>query len=240
MTVSFSSSSENKAKVFHATGRIVRSLLNPGIGYHCQMPQPPDGNVTMLLKQWAGGDAASLAPVAAVVHRELRSLAEVYLRRERSGHTLQPTALVNEAWLRLVNCQELDFQSRQHFFALAAQIMRQVLVDHARAAKAGKRGAGVIPVSIQDTTVSTAAGIDDFLILHDALEKVAARHPRHARILELRYFGGLSVQDTADLLDISIATVSRDQKLAEARLSQLMTEPARPVKKDESAKKTGS
>jgi len=195
------------------------------------MPEPPDGNVTLLLKQWAAGDAASLAPVAEVVHRELRGLAEVYLRRERSGHTLQPTALVNEAWLRLVNREEMDFQSRQHFFALAAQIMRQILVDHARAAKAEKRGAGAIPVSIEHAGAATAPGIEDFLILDDALQKLAARHPRHARILELRYFGGLGVQETADLLQVSIATISRDQKMGEALLSQLMSGA---VKKSES------
>lgn len=211
-----------------------------GIGYHDQMPECTGGNITILLKQWTAGDAASLAPVAEVVHRELRGLAEVYLRRERSGHTLQPTALVNEAWLRLVNREELDFQSRQHFFALAAQIMRQVLVDHARAAKAEKRGAGAVPVPIEDARVAAAPGIEDFLILDDALEKLAVRHPRHARILELRYFGGLGVQDTADLLEISIATVSRDQKLAEALLSQLMTQPAASMKKDSAVKNPGA
>lgn len=203
------------------------------------MPERAEPNVTLLLKQWAGGDAASLGPVAAVVHRELRSLAEVYLRRERSGHTLQPTALVNEAWLRLMHREELDFESRHHFFALAAQIMRQVLVDHARAAKAEKRGAGAVPVSIDEATAGAVSGIEDFLVLDDALGKLAVRHARHAKILELRYFGGLSVQDTADLLGISIATVSRDQKLAEALLSQLMTDPARCLRNDEPVKKTG-
>ncbi|MBL8230547.1 MAG: sigma-70 family RNA polymerase sigma factor [Bryobacterales bacterium] len=182
------------------------------------------GDVTALLKQWAGGDEAALSEVAGAVQQELRKIADGYLRRERAGHTLQPTALVNEAWIRLVRQEDADFDNRRHFFALAAQIMRQILVDHARAAKSAKRGGGMTPVELKDSAGALdPSNAENFLMLHDALDKLAARHPRHARILELRYFGGLGVNDVADLLEISIATVSRDQKFAEALLSQMMS-----------------
>ncbi|MBL8213131.1 MAG: sigma-70 family RNA polymerase sigma factor [Bryobacterales bacterium] len=193
----------------------------------------PGGDVTFLLKQWTRGDESALSSLAGQVHRELRTIADAYLRRERGGHTLQPTALVNEAWIRLVQEDGLEFDNRRRFFALAAQMMRQILVDHARAARSAKRGGGAPELAFAEwgPAGASASSPETFLILDEALNQLAARHPRHARVLELRYFGGLSLEDVAALLDISIATVSRDQKLGEALLSQIMSEPAPTMKK---------
>lgn len=192
------------------------------------------GDVTVLLKQWTEGDESALSSLASQVHSELRSIADGYLRRERAGHTLQPTALVNEAWIRLVRQDGLDFDNRRHFFALAAQMMRQILVDHARAARSAKRGGGAPELAFEEWGQGAGVPVatpETFLILDDALNQLAARHPRHARVLELRYFGGLNLEDVAALLSISVATVSRDQKLGEALLSQIMSEPAPAMKK---------
>lgn len=181
------------------------------------------GDVTQLLDRWSQGDQQAFDSVATLVHHELRKLADAYLRRERSDHTLQPTALVNELWLRLVRHDDAQFENRKRFFALAAQIMRQILVDHARSIKSAKRGGGAAPLPFNESTVYDPHNAEDFLILDDALRKLAAVQPRLARVIELRYFAGLGVAEVASLLDISIATVSRDQKLAEALLNQMMT-----------------
>lgn len=187
------------------------------------MSEDGKGDVTQLLERWAQGDRAAFETIAAIVQRELRQIAEGYLRRERPGHTLQPTALVNEAWLRLVRQDPVSINNRKHFFALAAHIMRHVLAGHARTRHAMKRG-GDRPVSPLQGETSHVSRIEDFLILDEALTKLAGQRPRIAEILELRYFGGLTVEEVGELLNISIATVSREQRLAEALLNQLMSE----------------
>jgi len=180
------------------------------------------GDITQLLIRWAEGDRDALDLLTPAVYSELRKIAEGYLRRERSGHTLQPTALVNEAWLRLAKPAELSFANRKQFFGLAAQVMRQVLVDYARGARAGKRGGGDRPVSLSNLEFGSTTDLDAFLSLDQAIERLAAFSPRQARIIELRYFAGLNLEEIADLLSVSPATVSREQKSAEAWLSRAM------------------
>lgn len=191
------------------------------------MPEIGKGDVTQLLDQWGKGDQQARDAMADIVHHELRRIADGYLRRERSGHTLQPTALVNEAWMRLVRQREASFDNRTRFFAFAAQIMRQILVDHARAAKADKRGGGASPGVLKDSIAYNAGNIENFLILDDALNKLATVQPRMAQVIELRYFAGLNVTEVAGMLEISTTTVSREQKLAESLLSQILAESVR-------------
>lgn len=177
------------------------------------------GDVTQLLSMWAGGDRAALDTLMGVVYGELRQIAGGYLHREHEGHTLQPTALVHEAWMRLVNQHRPSFEHRKQFFGLAAQVMRRVLVDHARAAKAGKRGGGMPMAVLNDADGKHDTRIVDLLALDQALGQLARMHARQARVVELRYFGGLNVDEMAELLGVSAATVSRDQKVAEAWLT---------------------
>jgi RNA polymerase sigma-70 factor, ECF subfamily len=181
----------------------------------------PASDVTQLLEQWAGGNRGALDALMPVVYGELRKIADGYLRRERTGHTLQPTALVNEAWLRLVKTDDPSFAHRSQFFALAAQMMRRILVDHARALNADKRGGGAIMTSL-DAVPGVSSQTVELIALHEALEQLAAASPRQARVIELRYFGGLGVEEMAGVLGVSAATVSRDQKTAEAWLGMAM------------------
>jgi RNA polymerase sigma factor (TIGR02999 family) len=181
--------------------------------------EPSVAPVTMLLQSWRGGDSSALDRVAEIVDRELRRLAGAYLRRERPGHTLQPTALVNEAFLRLMGqADRVDWESRSHFVAIAARHMRQILVDHARRHRAGKRGAGATLISLDDAPASTSPPSTDLLALDEALEKLAAVDPRKARAMELKFFGGLQMAEIATVLDLSIKTVEKDVRLAGAWL----------------------
>jgi RNA polymerase sigma factor (TIGR02999 family) len=176
-------------------------------------------SVTQRLRDWRHGDEAAFADVAASVDRELRRLASSYMNRERAGHTLQPTALVNEAYLRLLDQNDqMDWQSRSHFFAIAAQHMRQILVDHARQHMAAKRGAGAALISLDDADAVAAAPSADLLALDQALDKLAQGDPRKARIMELKYFGGLKMEEIAVILDISVKTVEKDCRIAGAWL----------------------
>ena len=180
------------------------------------------GAVTQLLARWTGGDRDALDALMPIVYGELHKIAGGYLRQERGNHTLQPTALVHEAWMRLVKQDQTGFANRKQFYGLAAQLMRQVLVDHARAVNANKRGQGA-PKAVLDESLPAAEGtLDEFLALDEALTRLADLSPRRAQVIEMRYFGGLNVEEVADLLDVSIATVSREQKTAEAWLSQAM------------------
>ncbi len=184
--------------------------------------EPAD--VTSLLARWQAGEDGAHDRVAEVVYPELRRIASSYLRRERANHTLQPTALVHEAFLRLVHAGSLRFECRQQFYALAAQLMRHILVDHARAALAQKRGGEAARVSLDGLDLpdhQLAAG--RFLELHDALDRLASHDARKARVIELRYFGGLTLEETAVLLGISPATAHREQRFAEAWLSDALT-----------------
>jgi RNA polymerase sigma factor (TIGR02999 family) len=177
--------------------------------------------VTQLLLEWGAGDRAALDELVPLVFDELRRLAHSYLRRERADHTLQPTALVNEAYLRLVNQQEVRWQSRAHFFGIAANLMRQILVDHARRRAADKRGgADLQRLSLtQAERVAEGEGVD-VLALNEALERLAAFDPQQARIVELKFFAGLTIEETAEVLGLSHATIERDWKLARAWLKR--------------------
>jgi len=181
------------------------------------MPEDGKGEVTQLLDRWAHGDRAAFETMAGVVHRELRQIAEAYLRRERPGHTLQPTALVNEAWLRLVRQDPVSIHNRKHFFALAAHIMRNVLAAHARTRHAAKRG-GERPANPVECGAGNLCAFEDFLNLDEALNRLSSQRPRVAEILELRYFGGLTVEEIASQLKVSVSTVVRNLRSAEAWL----------------------
>lgn len=184
-----------------------------------------DGEVTLLLARWREGDRAALDTLAPIVQCELRQIADGYLRRERSGHTLQPTALVNEAWLRLVRQDQPNFENRKRFFALAARVMRHVLVDYARAARTGKRDAAL--VEMQEPFGAAPADFDQFLALDQALDQLAQVSERQAKIVEMRYFGGLNGDEIAELLGVSAATISREQAAAEAWLGRAVSARAR-------------
>ena len=180
--------------------------------------QSPEG-ITQLLIDWGKGDQAALERLMPLVYSELRRLASNYLRRERAEHTLQPTALVNEAYLKLVDQRNARWQNRAHFFGIAAQLMRRILVDHARQRQAVKRGG----VDQQRLSITSAEAVVkqpeiDLLALNEALDELAQMDPQQSRIVELKFFGGLSIEETAEVLSISHATVERDWKLARAWL----------------------
>jgi RNA polymerase sigma factor (TIGR02999 family) len=180
--------------------------------------QSPEG-ITQLLIDWGHGDQAALEKLMPLVYSELRRLATNYLRRERTGHTLQPTALVNEAYLKLVNQQNAKWQNRAQFFAISAQLMRRILVDHARRRQAVKRGGS----EQQRLSITTAEDLAtqpaiDLLALNEALDELAKMDPQQSRIVELKFFGGLSIDETAEVLGIGHATVEREWKSARAWL----------------------
>lgn len=183
----------------------------------------PSTDITRLLDRWGQGDHDALDAASAVVYPELRRIADAYLRRERADHTLQPTALVHEAYLRLQAAGHLRFEGRRQFYALAAQLMRRILLDHARGVRAQKRGGGVAHVPVDQAAVYDPASADDFLVLHDALERLGTVDARKARVIELRYFGGLTLEEVAELLGISVATAHREQRLAQAWLTAALT-----------------
>lgn len=176
--------------------------------------------VTLLLAEWAKGNQQALDDLTPMVYRELRQLAAGYLRKERQGHTLQPTALVHEAYMRLVDQTNPTWQSRSHFFAVAARLMRQILVDHARRKHAGKRAGIKVPL---DQAVSFEQGRSrDLLALDSGLEALEKFDARKCKAVELRYFGGLSMEEIAQTLDVSTITVRRDLRMAEAWLQKEM------------------
>jgi RNA polymerase sigma factor (TIGR02999 family) len=172
--------------------------------------------VTQLLNDWSRGDQAALESLMPLDHEELRRLAHRYMRRERLGHTLQTTALINEAYLRLVEQQHVKWQSRAHFFAIAAQLMRRILVDYARTRTRAKRGGGALRVSLNDAAVSSQERGTELIALDDALGRLATIDPRKSQVVELRFFGGLSVDETAEVLKVTPMTVMRDWKTAKA------------------------
>jgi RNA polymerase sigma factor (TIGR02999 family) len=175
-------------------------------------------SVTVLLEQWRAGDAKAMESLIPIIYSQLRYIAAQYLRAERAGHTLQPTALVNEAYLRLVEQDQVSATGRTHFMAIAANVMRQVLVDHARARKAAKRDGGQ-RIELTESDHPAQSTNADLVAVHDALERLAEFDPRLGRLVELRFFGGLSIEETAMALDLSAATVKRDWTLAKAWLS---------------------
>jgi RNA polymerase sigma-70 factor, ECF subfamily len=183
----------------------------------------PDGaDLTQLLQQSRAGDRASMDQVIPLVYTELRRLAGAYLRNQAPGHTLQPTALVHEAYLRLAERSQPDWKDRAHFFSVAATIMRQILVDHARTKCAVKRSGARGQVEYKDSLDYSDEKASDLVAVDDALKELAAFDARKARTLELRYFGGLSVEETAEVLGISVATVGRETRYAEVWLRRAL------------------
>ncbi|MGH9821785.1 MAG: sigma-70 family RNA polymerase sigma factor [Blastocatellia bacterium] len=179
--------------------------------------QSPE-SVTQLLVKWSGGDSAALDRLMPMVYDTLRRLAAAYMRRERKGHSLQATALVHEAYFRLVDQKSATWENRTQFFGMAAKLMRNVLVDRARERNAAKRGGGQYRISLADLD-RLGSGTDvEVLALNDALDELATSKPKHARIVELRFFGGLTVEETARVLAISPSTVERDWTFARAWL----------------------
>jgi RNA polymerase sigma factor (TIGR02999 family) len=180
------------------------------------------GDITALLGQWQGGSQSALDQLTPLVYRELRRLAQSYLRRERPGHTLQGTALVHEAYLRLVDQRQVQWRDRSHFFALSAELIRRILVDHARSKMAEKRGGDQVKLSLEEGMDAPVPGDLDLIALDDALQVLARTDFQQSRIIELRYFAGLSIEETADVLHISPATVKRDWVIAKAFLKREM------------------
>lgn len=174
--------------------------------------------VTQALLDWSNGDQRALSLLMPQVYDELRNIARRSLQRERPDHTLQTTALVHEAYLRLVDQRKVNIQHRGHFFAVAAQVMRRILVDHARSHVAGKRGGGAEKVALDDNAAIAPAIDLDFVALDASLNRLAALDPRQGRIVELRFFGGMTVEETAAVLDLSPATVKNEWRLAKAWL----------------------
>ena len=175
-------------------------------------------NVTQLLIGWSNGDREALDALLPVVYEELRKQAANYLRRERVGHTLQTTALIHEAYLKLVDQKNVHWQNRAHFFGIAAQLMRRILVDHARTKKRAKRGGSNIRVSFNEANVLSPSQDLDIVALDEALERLSEIDEQQSRIVELRFFSGLTVEETAAVLAISPATVKRDWSMAKAWL----------------------
>jgi RNA polymerase sigma factor (TIGR02999 family) len=198
--------------------------------FHYSLPQPddlgfktdaamsPTATITQLLIRWRNGDQTALDELAPLVYIELRRLAKYYMRRERPGHSLQPTDLVHEAYLRLVDEKEIDWQNRAQFFGIAAVRMRHILVEHARSRQAAKRGGGKYRLSLSEADRIEKKHEVDLLALDEALQRLESLDQQKSRIVELRYFGGLTIEETAEALRISPATVKRDWRMARAWL----------------------
>jgi RNA polymerase sigma-70 factor (ECF subfamily) len=175
-------------------------------------------DVTELLLEWQQGDKCALDKLTPLVYEELRRIAHRYVQRERDGHTLQTTALVNEAYMRLVGGQRIEWQNRAHFFAVTAQVMRHILIDHARRRHYAKRGGEAQQVSFDDAALMSPERAAELVALDEALSELARLDARKSRVVELRYFGGLSLEETADVLEVSVMTVRRDWRAAKAWL----------------------
>jgi RNA polymerase sigma factor (TIGR02999 family) len=187
----------------------------------------PSGQVSQLLQQWVKGDQGALGAVAPVIYQELRRLAHYHLRSERADHTLQSTALVNEAFIRLIGNQPAQLHNRAHFVAIASRLMRQILVQYARTRRAGKRDGG-LRISLEDVKDLPIAGDDELVALDDALNELTRIDDRQGKIVQMKFFGGLSSQDISEVLGISLATVERDWATARIWLRREMTRAASP------------
>jgi RNA polymerase sigma-70 factor, ECF subfamily len=184
--------------------------------------QTPPNEITQLLRRWSQGDLVALNQLMPIVLRELRKLAGGYLKGERPNHTLQPTALINEAYLRLVAQDFPEWQSRTHFFGIAAHLMRQILVDHARSRAAAKRGPEAPRLSLEEAAKFPHEQASELVALDDALRSLARLDKRKSRVVELRYFGGLTVEEIAAAIGVSTATVTREMRLAQTWLLREM------------------
>jgi RNA polymerase sigma-70 factor, ECF subfamily len=206
---------------------IVNAIVNPqssfdtdALEWSAISDQPT--KVTGLLLKWGQGDEAALERLIPLVHHELHQIARRHMGHERAGHSLQATALVNEAYLRLVDTKDVAWHDRAHFLAVAARMMRRILVDHARARRSQKRGGDAAQVTFDEALVVTEEPSQDFVALDDALEALAKFDERKSRVIELRFFGGLSVEETASVLKVSPDTVMRDWRLAKVWLRRAM------------------
>ena len=184
----------------------------------------PDVEVSQLLLAWSDGDPSALDKLTPIVYQELHRLARWHMRRERPGHSLQATALVNEAYMRLVDYKRMGWQNRAHFFAVSAQLMRRILVEHARRHNL-KRGGGVQHIAFDEAAVVGEGRAADLVALDDALKALTDIDPRKAQVVELRFFGGLSVEETAEVLKLSAITVMRDWNTAKAWLYRELSKP---------------
>lgn len=189
------------------------------LNYRSSAMQLPNTSVTGLLAKWRNGDNAALGQLTPLIYAELRRLARGHLRRERQEHTLQPTALVHEAYLRLAGEPNADWESRAHFLAVASEVMRQVLVDHSRRHNAAKRGGGLKRAPLDENTLAGQRS-REILALDEALAGLAEVDPVKSRLIELRHFGGLTAQEIACVLNISTATITREMRMAEAWLAR--------------------
>jgi len=182
------------------------------------MTEPRTHRVTQLLIDWSNGDQSAFDKLMPLIDEELRRLAHHYMARERAGHTLQTTALVNEAFLKLVNRKNLQWQNRAHFFGLAAQVMRTILVDHARSHASAKRGGGARNLELDEAMLVSQQKASEVVALDEALNQLALIDPRQSRIVELRFFGGLTVEEAAEVLHVSPVTIKREWSTAKAWL----------------------
>ncbi len=182
------------------------------------MQTSASNEITRLLADWSNGDQSALEQLTPLVYRELHKLAHIYLSKERPGHTLQTTALIHEAYLRLIDQNIEEWQSRAHFYGVAAHLMRQILVEHARSRSAGKRGGNAVRLSLDEALDYSRDQAAELIALDDALTALSRIDERKCRVIELRHFGGLSVEETAQALGISVPTVVRDQRMAQAWL----------------------
>ena len=191
------------------------------------MPASKD-EVTQLLRQWANGDKDALEQLTPLVYDVLHTLAHRYIRRERPGHTLQTTALLNEAYVRLVEQNDVDWQNRAHFFGVAAQVMRHILVDYARQHMSAKRGGEVQKFQLQEDLVISRERAVELIALDEAMHALTKIYPRRSRVVELRYFGGLNNKEASELLNVSEATIERDWRFAKAWLYREL-QPSEPL-----------
>jgi RNA polymerase sigma factor (TIGR02999 family) len=188
------------------------------------MPSVSSGHITGLLTAWGNGNQAAFDELVPLVYDELRRIARRHLGRERAGHTLQTTALANEAYIRLARVHDVPWQDRAHFFALAAQLIRRILIDYARARQYDKRGGGgIMPLPLDESLIFTVERSRELVVLNDSLDALAKFDHRKARVVEMRFFGGLSAEESAAVLRVSPDTVLRDWKLAKAWLAREMT-----------------
>jgi RNA polymerase sigma factor (TIGR02999 family) len=184
------------------------------------MTTPAPEEVSQLLREWSNGDQAALDKVMPIIYQELHRLAHHYMRKERAGHTLQTTALVNEAYMRLADYKKMRWQGRAHFFAVAAQVMRRILVEQARSRKLVKRGGGIPTVSLEEAAIVFPGRSAEVIAIDEALTDLESWDPRKSKIVELRFFGGLSIEETAEVLKVSVTTVQREWRSAKAWLYQ--------------------
>ena len=185
---------------------------------------PSSSNVTQMLHDWSHGDREVLDKLVPVVFEELRRQAARYLKRERPGHTLQTTALIHEAYIRLIDQKNVHWQNRAHFYAISAKLMRRILVDHARSRQAAKRGGSDIKLPLEEAMNASEGREVDLVALDEALERLAAIDPQQSRVVELKFFSGMSVEETAEVLGVSTRTVKRDWNVAKAWLRRQISE----------------